>query len=366
MGIESSVEAARGALIKRMGGRSFLRPTGLIESLAASTGEAALTMRQALARLAREGWIEGVGPDGTPFAQIRILGEIPAPPPNPDLERWALVLEAAQLGEKDREALLPLHQKLSAFEARDQERILAGLLRLRDRQVDETGQARYVVSARHLIGSSKLLDELPAAALRAFGIAVDRFPGHPLYVVAAGCAEPEAVVLIENPAAFEMAAATEAARRCAFIATFGFGLSKSQEEYGNQLASLVEGGLSGAITLTREGSACPSAKSLLERPNLFFWGDLDPAGVQIYLRMKKTIPGLRLSALYLPMLEALDGEGAHPYVSGTGKAGQIQMRIRAEGDALAESLLARCADRGVDQETVSPEQIERFAARALE
>jgi len=57
MGLEEQVEAARSALIKKMGGRSYLRPAGLIESLTELTGNAPLTIRQALCRLVRKnGW----------------------------------------------------------------------------------------------------------------------------------------------------------------------------------------------------------------------------------------------------------------------------------------------------------------------
>ena len=169
----------------------------------------------------------------------------------------------------------------------------------------EVGRHRFLVSAQYLMGSSKLLDELPSSALRAFGISVDTFPSHPLYVVVAGCSSPETVILVENPAAFEMAVSTKAMNQCAFVATFGFGLSKSQEDYGNQLACMVEDHFAKAITLTREGSRCPSARELLNHPRITFWGDMDVAGVQIFLRLRKFIPALRLSALYQPMVTSL-------------------------------------------------------------
>lgn len=367
MGLEEQVEAARSALIKKMGRRSYLRPAGLIESLTELTGNAPLTIRQALCRLVKEKWLEGVSPDGIPFAQVKIIGEIPPEPANPDLERWLLVLQRSSLAESDKEALAPLYSKLACFETPIQEKILVGLVQLRENLDQETGCHRFIVSARYLIGSSKLLDELPSTALRTFGIQIDRFPSHPHYVVVAGCAKPEAVVLIENPAAFEMAVATRAVNHCAFIATFGFGLSKSQEDYGNQLANMVEGHFSGAITLTREGSSCQTAEELLNHHNITFWGDLDVAGIQIFQRLKKTIPGLRLSALYRPMLAAAEDLGlSHPYVLAVGKSGQSQLSPSVtEGDALTREILFMCALRGVDQECVLPEQVEQFAAYEL-
>jgi hypothetical protein len=263
----------------------------------------------------------------------------------------------------DLDALAPLSAKLASFSDSEMAHILDGLLHLRDNLSEESGRHRFLVSAKYLLASSKLLDVLPAPALRAFGISVELFPNHPLYVVVAGCSNPEAVVLVENPAAFELAVTTHAIRTCAFIATFGFGLSKSQEDYGNQLAFMAEERFANAITLTRQGSSCPTAKNLLNHSTITFWGDLDIAGIHIYLRLKKAIPNLRLSAIYEPMLASLGATGrSHPYVSAVGKSGQMTMTTHPEHtDTSAQTLLSRCLLRGVDQEQVTASLIETYA-----
>lgn len=368
MSQERSVAAVRAAMIKLMGRKSCLRPKGLVESLIQATGESAITVRQSLAKLAREKWIEGLSSLGDPIKSVKIVGEVPPPPPNPSLDAWLDVLDGAGLSEGDRAALVPLHKPLGCFGRETQAEILQGLLRLRENLAAEEGGHRFIVSARYLIGSSKLLDTLPSPALKAFGIPLDRFPTHPLYVVAAGAAEPEAVVLVENPAAFELAISTAATTRVAFIATFGFGLSKSEEDYGNQLADMVERDrFAGAITLTREGSACPPARELLRHPKITFWGDLDVAGLHIFLRLKRAIPALRLSALYGPMIAAVESTGGrHPYELAVGKSGQVKLQdLSFSDDACAEGVLARCKVRGVDQEMVSTKQIERLAGGEL-
>jgi hypothetical protein len=367
MGVEQSIAKVRAAVIKLMAGKSYVRPTGLVDSLAQETGEPRISVQQALARLSREKWIAGISSNGEAIAAVRIVGDVPPPPPNPHLDAWRTVLDEAGLVDKDIAALTPLYKQLSCFDPVCQREIVAGLLSLRENAEKEDGRHRFVVSARYLIGSSKVLDTMPASALKAFGIPVDRFPNHPLYVVAAGCAKPEAVILIENPAAFEMAVATNAVNHCAFIATFGFGLSKSQEDYGNQLANMVEERFSGSITLTREGSSCPTAKELLNHHNIMFWGDLDIAGIQIYQRLRKSMPRLRLSALYKPMLDAIGYQAnSHPYVVAVGKYGQNEMPVSSIGDdAVADWMLAKCMTRGVDQECVLPQQVEQFASHVL-
>lgn len=367
MGLDDHVEEVRKALIKKMGGKSYLRPQGLIESLVSDLGESSLTIKQSLGRLKKERWLEGVSPDGVPFGQVKITGKVPGEPPNPDRQRWASVMDSAGLSEQERGALASLSTKLYAFSNLEMGHILDGLLKLRANLPAETGRHRFLVSAQYLIGSSKLLDELSSAALRSFGIPVDVFPNHPLYVVVAGCPSPEAVILVENPAAFEMAVSTKAVKRCAFVATFGFGLSKSQEDYGNQLACMVEERFANAITLTREGSTCPSARELLNHPKITFWGDLDVAGVHIFLRLKKSISGLRLSELYEPMVASLNApDRSHPYVLAVGKSGQTKMSVTCpDGDQTVQKLLNLCASRGVDQEQVLPWQIEELAHHAL-
>lgn len=368
MSQDQSVAAVRAAMIKLMGRKSFLRPNGLVESLIQATGESSITVRQALAKLAREKWVEGIASHGDPITHVKIVGELPPPPPNPSLDAWQAVLDDAGLGAGDKAALIPLHKPLACFGRETLAEILQGLLRLRENVAKEDGRHRFIVSARYLIGSSKLLDTLPSAALKAYGIPINRFPSHPFYVVAAGSAKPEAVVLVENPAAFELAVTTRAIERVAFIATFGFGLSKFEEDYGNQLADMVESDrFASAITLTREGSSCPPARGLLNHPKITFWGDLDVAGVHIYLRLQRAIPGLRLSALYEPIIDAMDALGSHhPYEPAVGKGRQGTMPAPAFfDDSAAHYLLSRCAGKGVDQEIVSVDQLERLAGSVL-
>ena len=369
MSLDDSIERIRKALIRRMGRKAHLRHTSLTESLMRDTGESGLSVRHALARLSRDGWLEGVLPDGTAVGNVRIVGHIPQAPQDLAMERWERVLSESNLTDAEKRALLPLSAKLEEFDITSMEHILNGLRKMRANLNSEQGRHRFLVSARYLIGSSKLLDSLPTTALRGFGINPELFPTHPLYVVVAGAANPETVILVENPAAFEVAITTRAVERCAFVVTFGFGLSTSQEDYGNQLSTMVENRFNSTITLVREGSQCPSAKELLAHTNIVFWGDLDVAGMLIYRRLRKQIPSLGLSGIYRSMLESVNGHlHSHPYVTAVGKQGQKDMlHFRLEDDLPEVShLLALCATRGVDQECVSPAEIEKWAKSKLD
>lgn len=369
MSIDDNVQRMREALIARMGGKSYLRPAGLIDALAKDTEESTITVRQSLARLVREQWIDGVSNDGVPFRQVKITGTLPEKPVDPGEQRWQTVLNrAAGLPPEDAAALSPLWKKLVEFDAAELDYLLTGLMTLRSNLAEEIGRHRFIVSAKYLIGSSKLLDELASPALRAFGISVDQFPSHPYYVVVAGCQAPAAVILVENPAALEVAMATEAASRCAFVATFGFGLGRAKEDYGNQLADIVEDQFANTVTLTREGSRCPPARELLTHPSITFWGDLDIAGIHIFLRLKKSIPTLHLSAIYSPMIASLNQPSrSHRYLAATGKSGQGRMPALCSVDeATASKVLKLCASRGVDQEQVLASEIAGLAGMPLD
>lgn len=362
-------ERVRQWFLKRMRTSSTgkLLTKGIMAKLRKEVLDDPVALRKALVLLRENRHIDFTSDDrGEPVGSyITVVQPVEHTPPH--VQRWSAVIEAAGLDPNDAEALIPLGDSISDFPEIEMAHLLRGLLELRLDQEKLAGQPAYLTSAEYLLGSSKILTSLPKRALKAFGISVDQFQAHPLYVVVAGPRDPAVVVLVENPAAFEMAVATEAVKHCAFVATFGFGLSKAQEDYGNQLVSMVDDRFNTSITLTREGSTCPPAKDLLRHPNITFWGDLDPAGIEIYLRLKRSIPGLELSALYQPMIEALQNTGScHPYSKAVGKEGQQGRCVQCpDTETGARHLLELCRERGVDQEAVGQAEVESLALYRL-
>jgi hypothetical protein len=342
-----------------------IRADRVLNGLASDLGLDPISIRRGLHSLRQDGKVEYTStPAGEPLSPFITVAKLLVVEPA-HVIRWRDILETARgVNEEDKAALAGLGEPLEGFSKEDMQIILDGLLRLREDQDRLTGQPAYLVSARYLLGSSKLFGELASRVIKAFGIDPDRFVGHPPYVVVGGCANPDAVVLVENPASFELAMSTQAARHCAFMATYGFGLSKTSNEYGNQLAGLVESHLHGAVGLVREGSTCPSAATLLAHDRITFWGDLDLAGMQIYQRLSRRLPQLKLSALYAPMAKALRNPGSsHPYTEATGKIGQ---RPQAIDDPVGATLAELCKERGVDQEWVASEEIEKYAGDVLQ
>lgn len=273
------------------------------------------------------------------------------------------VSSVSQLSSEDRNALEGIGESLPGFSRPFMEKLLKGIVKLRDEQKKYIGLPAYLVSARYLLGSSKLLQKLPSRNLKAFGIDPDRFTSHPPYIVMGGSNKPDGVILVENLTSFEAAISTNAASRFMFVATFGFGLSKTNNEYGNQLAGLVETHFEGAIGLLREGLSCVSVSSVLKCDQISFWGDLDLAGMQIYQRLKGALPKLKLSALYVPMIKAiLQQDNCHPYTESVGKSGQRPSILE---DVIAARLGTLCETCGVDQEIVTPSEIEEYAGNIL-
>lgn len=340
-----------------------IRTKTALAKLSTDISQDAIEIRKALLVLRADGKVEySASSHGEPISVfITVIPpkiEIPA-----HVAGWREVLDQSGLSNDDLIALEPIGCSLNGFSKGDMERLLAGLVQLRKEQTQEYGQFNFNVSAAYLLGSSKLLSTLDSRSLRAFGITLDQFPARAPYVVVGGNADTFAtVILVENPIAFETAVRSSAANRCLFVCTFGFGLSAAANDYGNQLARIIETGR--AVVLNRSGGAVMTMDRILGHGVIHFWGDLDIAGIQIFERIARHIPSIQLSELYRPMIEAVvSGDSRHPYVAAVGKAGQ-SMFAATRNDSKA--MLSHCQKWAVDQEKVSQGQIESLAGLPLQ
>jgi hypothetical protein len=261
--------------------------------------------------------------------------------------RWELsVSQYPELSSEDRFALSSLGPVLKDWPEERYPDLITELLLLRSQNPSNT---MYLTSARGRLASSKLLSALPKSFSRAFGLPCDRLPSSPICFLTAGAPKPQVVILVENPNAFECAIACCPDLPVAWISVYGFGASAL--ETGDRLLESLRGKLT--ISAVRMGNP-PDLGTLLAQKNLYFWGDLDVAGLQIFMRAKRYLPALKLSGLYKPMLSNLLS-GGHPYANITGKSGQ-NIRMESE-DPLVRSLLLHCRKRAVDQECLVPVEI---------
>jgi hypothetical protein len=340
-----------------------VRTSDVMARLCADIANDPVALRKALQHLKSEGRLvftaEMRGEPISPF--ITVIRPVVDVPPHAD--RWRTALEGADLPKTSMAALHPLYTALEDFNAHHMEVLLAGLRKLRDEQHLVAGQPSFVVSASYLMGSSKLLSMLDGKSLRIFGIDIDKFTARTPYVMVGGGGEtPQTVILVENPIAFEAAIQSTASIQHAFVCTFGFGLSNSASEYGNQLAGAIETG--GAILLRRTEGLHTSFEKLIQHPEIHFWGDLDIAGLQIFERIASRIPDLKLSALYKPMIKAAANPAyRHPYVVAVGKAGQKTFKPTRKD---TEAMLGYCEKWAVDQEIVNNCDIQMLSGAVLE
>jgi len=276
---------------------------------------------------------------------------------SPSEEVWIGVMHDMGVDPATQEVLIALSDKVEGLAVDDMKRLLSGLMALREDLPRLNGQSRYLVSAKYLLGSSKLLDALPSPILRKFGINLDLLIGPPSYIITAGPSSPACVVLVENPQAMESALQTCTGGKIAWIATFGYGLSRSGNEYGSQLASLIEGD-NRLTALVRQGTP-PPIEHLLQHSEIYFWGDFDREGFQIYWRLRSKISQLRLSGLYHPMRAMIEStDNHHAYNDLVSKPNQNTWQC---SDMNVQKLLDLCESRAVDQESVSLADIEKYA-----
>lgn len=319
-------------------------------------------IRKSLDSLRRNGKVEySATSNGEPIS-VHIIVKTPEVKVHEHEATWIYALRSTELNESDILALEPLYIVMQGILDDQMMSIIAGLIKLREDQSSLFGRPLFNISAKYLIGSSKLLSTFNNRSLKNFGIEIDRFPDRPPYIIIGGNGkDPEAVILVENPISFETAIQSSAGSRCAFVCTFGFGLSHQGNDYGNQLAGAIESGSS--MLLHRNEGNWKDLNSLLSHQNLHFWGDLDMAGMQIYERIAAKLPHISLSALYSPMLNALDSHHTrHPYIDCVGKKGQKSFAARRQD---SRELLAFCQKWAVDQEIVQPHEIELFAGQQL-
>jgi Uncharacterized protein conserved in bacteria C-term(DUF2220) len=343
-----------------------IRANGFMENLRSELASDPISLRRALRALRRDGKLifkVDLNDDPLPCGYISVCQPVLQAPV--EETRWLDVLHDAGLSIPETNALKPVFKAVDGLSADEMRMLVDGLKRLRSEQLLNAGRQIFSVSAEYLLGSSKALTLLDRNALRAFGIDLNCFEVRPRYLLVGGeCETPASVVFVENPVAFETAVNSEASQCCAFICTFGYGLSNAASEYGNQLASILEEGLASAIPLYRSATKQKRIADLLGCAPLLFWGDLDVEGLRIFDRIKKRLPSIRLSALYGPMVAALeDPAKRHRYVWLASKQGQ---RIVAPVSSETDSLLDLCKTFAVDQEIVKARDIVNLADKAFD
>jgi hypothetical protein len=339
------------------GDRGWLNGSRLVRRLADALAVWHLEVRHNLLALARAGGVDNIGPTGDGLGRVNILQRLPEPLVHvPEHARlWRVLVSSQNLDPILETALADAGISLAGLSRSDMEHLLEGFLRLvadRDRLA---GRDPYEVSAKYLLGSSKILAKL-GRALSAAGISSSSFGTRPRHMLGAGPVGSNFTLLVENPESFERLIGLGVADRITVIATYGYGITWSGVG--------VEGRLERIKIARVAGTPPPTLAETVAAGTCSFWGDLDQAGLGIFLKLRGLVPHLALSALYGPMLAAAaDDATSHPYCTLVDKVGQIET---VSNDDAVNRLAAACRLRAVDQECVSDLDVLALAERLLE
>jgi hypothetical protein len=354
---QTEMEGVRRALQRLAGNRSWLNGSRLVQRLADSLAVSHLEVRHNLLALVRAGVVDNIGPTGDGLGRVSILQRLPEPiMPIPEHEReWRSLIASRNLDAVLASALVDAGMALAGLSRSDMDHFLDGFLRLVADRDKFAGRDPYEVSAKYLLGSSKILAKL-GKALSAAGITNSSFGTRPRHMLGAGPAGSKFTLLVENPESFERLIELGLADRITVIATYGYGISWSGVSIEGRLDRIKIARVAGAPPATLAGAVASATCS--------FWGDLDQAGLDIFIKVRGLIPHLALSALYGPMLTAAANDAtSHPYCSLVDKVGQIET---VSNDNAVNRLAAACRFRAVDQEFVSDSDILALAERLLE
>lgn len=338
------------------GDRGWLNGSRLVQRLAEGLAISHLEIRHNLLALSQVGVIDNIGPTGDGLGRVRILQRLPEPiTPVPEHEReWRDLVSSRKLDPALAMALDDAGVALAGLSRGDMEHLLEGFLRLIADQDKFAGRDPYEISAKYLLGSSKIMAKL-GKALSAAGISASSFGTRPRHMLGAGSAQSKFTLLVENPECFERLIGLGLADRLTIIATYGYGITWSGVGGEGRLDRIKIARVTGTPPSTLAEAVAVGTCS--------FWGDLDLAGLDIFIKLRGLVPHLALSALYGPMLvAAADNATSHPYCALVDKLGQIEI---ISNDGAVTRLAAACRLRAVDQECVSDSDILSLADQIL-
>lgn len=336
--------------MRRMAPAGRVRTSSALPQVAAKLNLSRLDIDEAIRDLFRAGFLQ-YQPDGRDLPVSGYITIVPEVVERSNCEiQWEKVLDAVAFPAEAKAALLPLHSKLADLEFKDLTALAVSLESLSKLGSAEINDAGFNVSARNLMGGSKVLSQLALKQLQSLGLPLRLQNASPKYVICAGPECPEATLLIENPRAFENAVRSGLADTVALVCTYGFGLSYLGQEW---LQDAATSEYDRPIAIVRAGNP-PSLSQLFAMESIYFWADLDLAAFDIFQSLKRAIPQLRLSKIYEAMVPMLDCQNSsHPYAVIFDKDGQRSGGNRSL--SFDHSLLALwrlCERRGVDQEAV--------------
>src|SRR5882757_3498769 len=177
----------RHELQRLAGDRGWVNGSRLVQRLADGLAISHLDVRHNLLALAQAEVIDNIGPTGDGLGRVSILQRLPEPTMHvPEHERqWRDLVSSRKLNPALGTALGDAGTALVGLSLSDMERLLEGFLRLIADRDKFAGRDPYEISAKYLLGSSKILAKL-GKALSAAGVSDSYFGTRPRHMLGAG------------------------------------------------------------------------------------------------------------------------------------------------------------------------------------
>lgn len=338
-------DAVYAALVKLLRGGRRLQPKTAVNRIEqVAGGLTRLDITEGLSALAAEGQVSGVSPQGRVAGMVGWITP-PAERLDSNLVRWKQQL--SRFGDEERKVAFGEPPKaVKDLDDDDLETLLSCLFAFDEAK--SPGEDRYILSAKSIMGSSKVLDAFPSL----LGRAARR---RPFFLITAGPATPLSLLFIENPSVFASLLRTPFVQERLIICAFGYGVS--MENMGKRLK---DGSL---VTCSAAGDRITDLAKLIDGCPCFHWGDLDLEGLRIFEGLQSAVPHLRLPAIYRDMARLLGSRmTSHPYVRLFDKRDQ---RPPQGAEPCVAVLAELCAVRAVDQEALCPVRDYRMLCEPL-
>ncbi len=340
--------------VLKMASGNTIRTTTVMDGLGNRLGFGQIEVKEALRELYRARLLQyhADNQDLPISGLITVIRPIKEPSAHERL--WTQALNESSMSEGAKDALQALRTKLPDLSVKDMRVLAESLAKLEAISATGCEDAGFNVSARQIMGGSKVLANLAPKMLQALGLSPRLQIPSPRYVICAGPPHPAATLLIENPRAFENAVRSGLCKTVALVCTYGFGLSYLGQAWDSEALENDR-----PVQIVRAGVPPPIA-SLLKAENVFLWADLDVAALNIFRSLKTAIPQLRFSRIYESMMRmALEDEKSHPYATIFEKDGQtpIAEATFQSSDRVVQAIAESCRLRAVDQESVVEAEI---------
>ncbi len=323
-------------LVKFIGdpGTRLLNPGTLIKRLMSKTNLSSIDIQQALLHLSKAGIITGINVRGIPVKKVGWT-DISLHPVSDSRKLVEGIIDEVTDDQYIRDVFVKHHKYFNGLNEHDTVILLKSLLAIKESE-DTHIHDRYIFSARQLLGSSKVLNNM-SRLVKDLEISLPQDKAN-YYILTAGKADASQVLFVENPRVFSYLRQYAQKYDTLIISSYGYGLTLENfsEKINNNFI----------IACPSDNESQADLKTIITKPSVIYWGDLDKTGLAIFESLQKSINQLKLSSIYVEMLNDVVSCG-HPYHRIFEKDGQKDIQYKLP---ISSRVIEYCFNRALDQE----------------